>query len=171
MSVTEDGGTWGGFGGQSYDAGARIELTSAQTNPVQPDIKPCWPVRGIVVYRRPQADLPLQDALRPARFSPAEAARLAEKAPPLPVETPGLRVLRLAVTPVSLPVAAKPSHPKANLEVVLRPRGITPRRSAVFDTPWRTPMARWSLKPASAFGRRQPPEQLVAQGRGVARPV
>ncbi len=76
--------------------------------------------RGIVVYRRPQADLPLQDALRPWRVSPAEAARLAEKAPPLPVETPGLRVLRLAVTPVSLPGAAKPSHPKANLEVVLQ---------------------------------------------------
>jgi uncharacterized membrane protein len=76
--------------------------------------------RGIVVYRRPQADLPLQDALRPWRVSRAEAARLAEKAPPLPIETPGLRVLRLAVTPVSLPGAATPSHPKADLEVVLQ---------------------------------------------------
>jgi fibronectin-binding autotransporter adhesin len=34
LSVTESGGTLGGGGGQSYPAGARIELTSAQTNSV-----------------------------------------------------------------------------------------------------------------------------------------
>ncbi|HXR04321.1 MAG TPA: autotransporter-associated beta strand repeat-containing protein, partial [Verrucomicrobiae bacterium] len=34
LSVTESGGTLGGGGGQNYPAGARIELTSAQTNSV-----------------------------------------------------------------------------------------------------------------------------------------
>jgi uncharacterized membrane protein len=76
--------------------------------------------RGILVYRRPQADRPLEDALRPWRVSRAEARRLAENAPTATEAPPGLRVLRLALTPVTLPTAAGPSGPKANLEVVLQ---------------------------------------------------
>ena len=70
--------------------------------------------RGVLVYRRPRPDLPLQDALRPWRVSRAEAERLARSQSTMPEPPPGVRVLRLAVT-------SAPGFPtKANLEVVLQ---------------------------------------------------